>query len=94
MCFKSDVRDLVSLVIPLNQIQVRVRCWLNQNSKMQYFSILILIEQSVEKKTDAASRFDNQILVLSENSAFLFAHILERDVFLNKISMLLSQFKV
>lgn len=90
MCFKSDVKDLVSLVIPLKLIQVRkpqFKHLTSTKNKLTQFD-----SQSVEKKTDSASKFENQILVLAENSAFLFSHILERDLFLSKISFLLSQF--
>ncbi|XP_039963807.1 TBC1 domain family member 9 [Bactrocera tryoni] len=70
-CFRSDVIDLVSLVIPMRNIK------------------------SVEQKNDGPHRYDNQIVLLTaENVHFVFAQIVDREVLVEKISELLSQFHV
>ncbi|XP_054734320.1 TBC1 domain family member 9 [Anastrepha obliqua] len=70
-CFRSDVPDLVSLVIPMRNIK------------------------SVEQKNDGPHRYDNQIVLhTAENVHFVFAQIVDREVLVEKISELLSQFHV
>ncbi|XP_067644992.1 TBC1 domain family member 9 [Eurosta solidaginis] len=70
-CFRSDIPDLVSLVIPMRNIK------------------------SVEQKNDGPHRYENQIVLhTSENIHFVFAQIVDREVLVEKISELLSQFHV
>ncbi|KQS44365.1 uncharacterized protein Dere_GG13242, isoform C [Drosophila erecta] len=70
-CFRSDVKDLVSVVIPMKTIK------------------------SVEKKDDGQQRFENQIVIItSENVPFMFAHIVDRDVLISKITDLLARIHV
>ncbi|XP_033161492.1 TBC1 domain family member 9 isoform X1 [Drosophila mauritiana] len=70
-CFRSDVKDLVSVVIPMKTIK------------------------SVEKKDDGQQRFENQIVIItSENVPFMFAHIVDRDVLIFKITDLLARVHV
>ncbi|CAD7082621.1 unnamed protein product [Hermetia illucens] len=70
LCFRSDVKGLVNLVIPLRIIR------------------------SAEKKDDGPSRFENQIIVSTSESTFLFSKISERDFLLEKISSLLANIHV
>jgi len=51
--------------------------------------------QSVEKKDDGQQRFENQIVIItSENVPFMFAHIVDRDVLISKITDLLARIHV
>uniref|UniRef100_A0A6B2EBH3 Putative gtpase-activating protein gyp2 n=1 Tax=Phlebotomus kandelakii TaxID=1109342 RepID=A0A6B2EBH3_9DIPT len=71
LCFRSDTKRLVSIVICLRNIR------------------------SVEKKEDALSRFENQIVIsTTDASALQFSQIIDREFLLNKISELLAKTKI
>ncbi|GAB0096899.1 TBC1 domain family member 8 [Sergentomyia squamirostris] len=71
LCFRSDIKRLVSIVISLRNIR------------------------SVEKKDDALSRFENQIVISTTDAAALqFSQIIDREFLLNKISELLAKTKI
>lgn len=92
MCFKSDVKSLVSLVIPLRVIQV---VFLRHLYGFFLFFKQEHCLQSVEKIVDGpVSRFENQIVVVTETSTFQMSHIHERDFFVQKISELLAKIKM
>ncbi|KAH8286218.1 hypothetical protein KR054_004832, partial [Drosophila jambulina] len=91
-CFRSDVKDLVSVVIPMKTIKVglRVSCFL-----CDLFLNVVFWLQSVEKKDDGQQRFDNQIVIItSENVPFMFAQIVDRDVLISKITDLLARIHI
>lgn len=92
LCFRSDVKGLVNLVIPLRIIRV--------SHIVELIFLYCLIGtlnfdlQSAEKKDDGPSRFENQIIVSTSESTFLFSKISERDFLLEKISSLLANIHV
>lgn len=94
MCFSSDVRGLVYLVIPLRIIQVRgLDCvQYSFNEKFFTFFFFWFCFQSVEKKNnEPVLRYENQIIVVAENATFEFSQVLDRDFFITKISEILAK---